>query len=250
MKVYFIGAGPGDPKLLTIKGKEIIEKAEVIIYAGSLVNEEILKYAVHAKETHNSAVLNLEEIGDIFRRAKERNHDVARIHSGDPSIYGAIHEQMEILDDLNISCEVIPGISSFQAAAAALCQELTLPNVCQTITLTRMEGRTPVPDKENLREIIKTRPTLVLFLSISRLNEIVEILRTGYPPSTPVVIVYRVSWPDEKIILGTLEDILDKWDGRVITKTALIMVGEVMAKKAGASMLYDKEFSHSCRTLL
>jgi len=250
MKVYFIGAGPGDPKLLTIKGKEIIEKAEVIIYAGSLVNEEILKYAVHAKETHNSAVLNLEELGDIFRRAKETNYNVARIHSGDPSIYGAIHEQMRFLDDLGIPYEVIPGISSFQAAAAALCQELTLPDVCQTITLTRMEGRTPVPDKENLMEIIKTRPTLVLFLSISRLNEIVEILRTGYPPSTPVAIVYRVSWPDEKIILGTLENILERWDGRVITKTALIMVGEVMAKKAGASMLYDKKFSHSYRTLL
>lgn len=249
MKVYFIGAGPGDPKLLTIKGKEIIEKAEVIIYAGSLVNEEILKYAVHAKETHNSAVLNLAEIGDIFRRAKESNYNVARIHSGDPSIYGAIHEQMRLLDDLGIPYEVIPGISSFQAAAAALCQELTLPNVCQTITLTRMEGRTPVPDKENLMEIIKTRPTLVLFLSISRLNEIVEILRTGYSPSTPVAIVYRVSWPDEKIILGTLENILERWDGRVITKTALIMVGEVMAKKAGASMLYDKKFSHSYRTL-
>jgi precorrin-4/cobalt-precorrin-4 C11-methyltransferase len=250
MKVYFIGAGPGDTKLLTLKGKEIIEMADVVIYAGSLVNEEILKYAVHARETHNSAVLNLEEVGNIFRRAKERNHDVARIHSGDPSIYGAINEQMRLLDDLSIPYEVVPGISSFQAAAAALCQELTLPNVCQTITLTRMEGKTPVPDKENLMEIIKTRPTLVLFLSISRLNEIVEILKTGYPPLTPVAIVYRVSWPDEKIILGTLENILERWDGRVITKTALIIVGEVMAKRAGASMLYDKKFSHSYRTLL
>jgi len=163
MKVYFIGAGPGDPKLLTIKGKEIIEKAEVIIYAGSLVNEEILKYAVHAKETHNSAVLNLEELGDIFRRAKETNYNVARIHSGDPSIYGAIHEQMRFLDDLGIPYEVIPGISSFQAAAAALCQELTLPDVCQTITLTRMEGRTPVPDKENLMEISKRDPLSYYF---------------------------------------------------------------------------------------
>lgn len=250
MRVYFIGAGPGDPKLLTLKGKEIIERADVVIYAGSLVNEEILKYAVHARETHNSAALNLEELGDIFRRAKEGNHDVARIHSGDPSIYGAIHEQMKLLDDLDIPYEVIPGISAFQAAAAALCQELTLPEVCQTITLTRIAGRTPVPEKEDLKEIIKTRPTLVLFLSISRLSEIVEILKTGYPPLTPIAIVYRVSWPDEKIILGTLENILKRWDGRVITKTALIMVGEVMAKKAGASMLYDKEFSHSYRTLL
>lgn len=250
MKVYFIGAGPGDPKLLTLKGKEIIERADVVVYAGSLVNEEILEYACHAKETHNSAVLNLEELGDIFRRAKERNYNVARIHSGDPSIYGAINEQMKLLDELDIPYEVIPGISSFQAAAAALCQELTLPNVCQTITLTRLDGRTPVPAKEDLSEIIKTRPTLILFLSISRLNEIVEILRTGYPPSTPVAIVYRVSWPDEKIIRGTVEDILERWDGRGITKTALIMVGEVMAKKGGASMLYDKGFSHSFRALI
>ncbi|MBI3582839.1 MAG: precorrin-4 C(11)-methyltransferase [Nitrospinae bacterium] len=248
MKVYFIGAGPGDPKLITIKGKEVVEKADIVIYAGSLVNEEILKYAVNAKEIHNSATLNLDEIGDIFRKAKERNFDVARIHSGDPSIYGAINEQMRLLDDMGIPYEVIPGVSSFQAAAAALCQELTLPGVCQTITITRVGGNTPVPEKEDLKDIIKTRPTLILFLSVSKLDELVETLKMSYPPSTPIAIVYRVSLPEEEIILGTLRDIMERIEGRDIKKTALIIVGEVLSKKGGDSMLYDKDFSHSYRT--
>ncbi|MBI5749632.1 MAG: precorrin-4 C(11)-methyltransferase [Nitrospinae bacterium] len=248
MKVYFIGAGPGDPKLITIKGKEVIEKADIVIYAGSLVNEEILKYAVNAKEIHNSAALNLDEIGDIFRKAKERNFDVARIHSGDPSIYGAINEQMRLLDDMGIPYEGIPGVSSFQAAAAALCQELTIPGVCQTITITRSGGNTPVPEKENLKEIIKTRPTLILFLSVSKLGEIVEDLKTGYPPSTPIAIVYKVTLPEERIVIGTLNDIVKKMEGRDIKRTALILVGEVLNRKGGDSMLYDKDFSHSYRT--
>lgn len=248
MKLYFIGAGPGDPKLITIKGKEVIEKADIVIYAGSLVSEEILRYAINAKEIYNSATLNLEEIGDVFRKAKERNFDVARIHSGDPSIYGAINEQMRLLDDMGIPYEVIPGISSFQAAAAALCQELTLPGVCQTITITRVAGNTPVPEKENLKEIIKTRPTLILFLSVSKLGKIVEILETSYPPSTPVAVVYRVSLPEEEIILGTLMDIMERIEGIDIKRAALIIVGEVLSKKGGASFLYDKDFSHSYRT--
>lgn len=248
MKVYFIGAGPGDPRLITLKGKEAIEKADIILYAGSLVNEGILEYAINAIEIHNSAPLNLEEISDIFRKAKERGFNVARIHSGDPSIFGAIHEQMKLLDAMEIPYEVIPGISSFQAASAALCLELTLPEICQTITLTRVAGKTPVPEKENLEEIIKTRPTLILFLSISHLGEIVETLKKGYPPSTPVAIVYKVSWPEEEIIMGTLEDILERLDKRKFTRSALILVGEVLTKKGGASLLYDKGFNHSCRS--
>ncbi len=248
MKVYFIGVGPGDPDLITIKGKEAVEKAEVIIYAGSLVNEEILKYAVRAKEIYNSATMSLEEIGDVFRKALERNLSVARIHTGDPSIYGALNEQMKLLNELGIDYEVIPGVSSFQAAAAALCQELTLPEVCQTITLTRVAGKTPVPEKEDLKNIIKTRPTLILFLSISKLGEIVEILKNAYPPETPVAVVHRVSWPEEQIIRGRLKDILERMKGTGITRTALILVGDVLAKNAGASLLYDKDFSHSYRT--
>lgn len=247
MKVYFIGAGPGDPELLTIKGKEILEQAEIVVYAGSLVNKEILKYAVNSKETHNSASLNLEEIENIFKRAKENNKNVARLHSGDPSIYGAINEQMLLLDNLNIEYEVIPGISSFQATAAALCCELTIPEVCQTITISRIKGKTPVPEKEDLKKIIKTRPTLFIYLSINKLNEIVEILKTGYSPETPIIVACKVSWPDEEIIFGTLENILEKMAGKKITKTALILVGEVLEKKNIASKLYDKDFSHEHR---
>jgi len=242
MKVYFIGAGPGDPELLTIKGKEIV------VYAGSLVNKEILKYAVNSEETHNSASLNLEEIESIFKRAKESGKNVARLHTGDPSIYGAINEQMVLLDNLHIEYEVIPGISSFQAAAAALRLELTVPEVCQTITISRVKGRTPVPEKEDLKEIIKTRPTLFLYLSINMLNEIVETLKTGYSPETPVVIAYKVSWPDEEIIQGTLKNILKKTTGKKITKTALILIGEALLKKNISSKLYDKNFSHEYRS--
>ncbi|MEK7313849.1 MAG: precorrin-4 C(11)-methyltransferase [Deltaproteobacteria bacterium] len=248
MKVYFIGAGPGDPKLLTIKGKEVIERVEIVVYAGSLVSEEILRYAVNAREIYDSAPLTLDKIGVIFKKAGERGLDVARIHSGDPSIYGAINEQMRLLDEFGIAYEVIPGISSFQAASAALCQELTLPGVCQTITLTRVGGNTPTPEKEALEEVIKTRPTLVLFLSISKLREIVETLKTAYLVSTPVAVVYKASRPDQEIILGTIGDITEKMEGRGITKTALIMVGEALGKKAGASFLYDKGFSHLYRS--
>ncbi len=247
MKVYFIGAGPGNPELLTIKGKKILEQAEVIIYAGSLVNEEILKFALNATHVYNSASLNLEEIKDIFKKAKEDNQNVARIHSGDPSIYGAINEQMVLLDELKVKYEVIPGISSFQATAAVLCQELTVPQVCQTITISRVKGKTAVPDKEDLKEIIKTRPTLFLYLSVNKLNEIVETLKTSYSSSTPIIIAYKVSWPDEKIVRGTLENILDKMAGSNITKTALILVGESLSKKAKTSKLYDKNFSHEYR---
>ena len=248
MKVYFIGAGPGDPQLLTLKGKEILERVEIVIYAGSLVNKEILKFAVNSNETHNSAYLNLDEINDIFKKAKENNLNVARLHTGDPSIYGAINEQMVLLDELNIMYEVVPGISSFQAAAAALCLELTVPEVCQTITISRVKGRTPVPEKEDLKEIIKTRPTLFLYLSINMLNEIVETLKISYPNETPIIIAYKVSWPEEEIVQGTLKNILEKTSGKKITKTALILVGEALKKKNIKSKLYDKDFSHEYRS--
>lgn len=247
MKVYFIGAGPGDPDLFTIKGKTILEQAEVVIYAGSLVNKEILQFAANAKQTYDSAALNLEEIKDIFKNALINNQNVARLHSGDPSIYGAINEQMAILDELNIKYEVIPGVSSFQAAAAALCQELTIPEICQTITISRVKGKTPMPEKEDLKEIIKSRPTLFLYLSIKNLHQIVETLKTGYSPATPIVILYKVSWPEEKIIKGTLENILEKMADTNITRTALILVGETLAKNNTASKLYDKDFSHEYR---
>jgi len=247
MKVFFVGAGPGDPKLITLKGKEIIEEADIIIYAGSLVNKKILDYARSAKEQHDSAKMNLDEMVTVFKKAKDNNWNLARIHSGDPSIYGAINEQMRELDKLGISYEVIPGVSSFQAAAAALCQELTLPEVCQTITLSRISGRTPVPDKERLEVLAKSRSTLFLFLSISKLREVMETISKEYGEKIPVAVVYRASWPDQKIIKGDASNIVEKVEEEKITKTALILIGEVLDQKAKASLLYDKGFSHMFR---
>jgi precorrin-4/cobalt-precorrin-4 C11-methyltransferase len=248
MKVIFIGAGPGDPKLITIKGKEAIEAAGVVVYAGSLVNKEILQYANAAKtDIHDSAGMNLDEMEEVFKDASERALNLARIHTGDPSIYGAINEQMQILDRLGIDYEVIPGVSSFQAAAATLCQELTLPELCQTITLTRAAGRTPVPEKEALKEIIKTTPTLVLFLSVSMLQDITKTLQAEYGEDAPVAVVYKASWPDEQVVKGTLKDIAEKTKAAGIKKTALIIVGKVLDKEAANSLLYDKGFSHEFR---
>ncbi len=248
MKVTFIGAGPGDPKLITIKGKEAIERAGVVVYAGSLVNKEILQYATAAEtDIHDSAGMDLEDTEAVFKDAQERGLDLARVHTGDPSIYGAINEQMAILDRLGIEYEVIPGVSSFQAAAAALRQELTLPELCQTITLTRAAGRTPVPEKEALAEIVKTTPTLVLFLSVSMLADITPTLIAEYGENAPAAVVYRASWPDEQIVKGTLKDIAEKTKAAGIKKTALIIVGKVLDKEAAKSLLYDKGFSHGYR---
>ena len=248
MKVTFIGAGPGDPKLITIKGKEAIEQAGVVVYAGSLVNKDILQYATAAPEDiHDSAKMDLEDKEKVFKDAKERNLDLARVHTGDPSIYGAINEQMAILDRLNIEYDVIPGVSSFQAAAATLCQELTLPELCQTITLTRAAGRTPVPEKEALENIVKTTPTLILFLSVSMLDTITPTLVAEYGKDAPVAVVYKASWPDEQVVKGTLTDIAEKTRAAAITKTALIIVGKVLDKEAANSLLYDKGFSHGYR---
>ncbi|VAV83892.1 Cobalt-precorrin-4 C(11)-methyltransferase [hydrothermal vent metagenome] len=248
MKVTFIGAGPGDPKLITIKGKEAIESAGVVVYAGSLVNKKILQYATAPPEDiHDSAGMDLEDTEKVFRDAQERALNLARVHTGDPSIYGAINEQMAILDRLGIDYEVIPGVSSFQAAAATLCQELTLPELCQTITLTRAAGRTPVPPKEALAEIVKTTPTLILFLSVSMLGDITPTLKAEYGRDAPVAVVYRASWPDEKVVRGTLDDIAEKTKAAGITKTALIIVGKVLDKEAAKSLLYDRGFSHGFR---
>jgi len=248
MKVIFIGAGPGDPKLITIKGKEAIEQAGVVVYAGSLVNKDILQYATAAPEDiHDSASMNLEDKEKVFANAQARDLDLARIHTGDPSIYGAINEQMQVLDRLGIEYEVIPGVSSFQAAAATLCQELTLPELCQTITLSRAAGRTPVPEKEALAEIVKTTPTLILFLSVSMLDTITPTLAAEYGAEAPVAVVYKASWPNEKIVRGTLNNIAEKTKAAGITKTALIIVGKVLDKVAAKSLLYDKGFSHGYR---
>lgn len=247
-KVYFIGAGPGDPELLTIKAKRIIEKSDIIIYAGSLVNKKVLNFAKSNAKIYDSARMNLEQITNIIKEALAANKTVARLHTGDPSIYGAIQEQMDFCDKKGIDYSVIPGVSSFCAAAASLKQELTLPDVSQTVILTRISGRTKVPKKEDLERLAKIRATLIIFLSIDRIEEIVNKLLSGYSKNTPAAIIYRTSWPDEKIISGTLSDIASKVKKAGIKKQALIFVGEVLAKSGfKKSCLYNKTFFHGFR---
>ena len=246
-KVYFIGAGPGDPELISIKGKKLIDSADVIIYAGSLVNKEVLKDAKKNAVIYNSALLNLDEVIDITKKAVEEKKTVARVHTGDPSIYGAIREQIDRLCALGIEFEVIPGISSFLAAAAALEMEYTLPGVTQTVILTRMEGRTPVPEKEKIEELAKHRASMAVFLSVGAIEELSKKLMTSYDNDTPVAVVYKASWKEQKIVRGRLENIALLVKEAGITKTALTLVGDFLGNEYELSKLYDKNFSHEYR---
>ncbi len=247
MKVYFIGAGPGDPELITIKGKRIIEESGYCIYAGSLVNPDILKYCSKDTKIYDSASMSLEEIINIIEEARDDNKDVARVHTGDPSIYGAIQEQMSELAKRGIDYDVIPGVSSFLAAASTLKQELTLPGVSQTVIITRIEGRTPVPETEGLEILAKSKATLCIFLSVNEINKVVNILRPVYGTNCPVAIVYKASWKDEKVIISNLSDVADEIIQNDIKKTAIIIVGDVLSKNFEYSKLYDKHFNHSYR---
>lgn len=246
-KVYFIGAGPGDPELLTVKGQRIINSAEVIVYAGSLVNKEVLAGAMDKAEIHDSAYMAFEEVMAVLERGIREGKTVARVHTGDPAIYGAIQEQMNWLEEKGIDYEVIPGVSSFLAAAAALKQEYTLPEVTQTVMVTRMEGRTPVPEKEKLASLAKHGATICIFLSVGMIEEVVKELQNGYSDDTPIVVAQRVSWPDQKIVRGTLADIASKVKAEKITKTALIIVSPALKNDGAMSKLYDKTFTHEYR---
>lgn len=246
-KVFFIGAGPGDPELLSIKAKKIIDKVPVIIYAGSLVNKEIFKDIKKEVEIYNSAYLNLDEVIEIIKKSITNNKDVARVHTGDPSIYGTIREQIDILERLNIDYEIIPGISSFLAAAASIKKEYTLPNVSQTLILTRMQGRTKVPDMESIRELSRHKASMVIFLSISMIEELVNELKFSYDENTPVCVIYKASWKDEKIIKGNLINIATLVKKENIRKTALILIGNFLGKEYEMSKLYDKNFTHEFR---
>lgn len=247
MKVYFIGAGPGDPELITIKGKRIIETSGYCIYAGSLVNPDILKYCGKDTRVYDSASMTLDEIINIIEEAKKDNKDVARVHTGDPSIFGAIQEQMSELDKRGIDYEVIPGVSSFLAAASTLKQELTLPGISQTVIITRIEGRTPVPETEGLEVLAKSKATLCIFLSVNEIDKVVSILKPVYGTNCPVAIVYKASWKDEKVIISNLSDVADEITRNDIKKTAIIIVGDVLSKNFEYSKLYDKHFNHSYR---
>ncbi len=246
-QVVFVGAGPGDPELITVKGVKAIAQAQVVIYTGSLVNPEILGYASQGAEIYNSASMTLEQVIDVIERSTKQGKQVARVHTGDPSLYGAIQEQIDRLESLGISCEVIPGVSSFLAAAASLRREYTLPGVSQTVILTRMEGRTPVPEKERLAELAKHAASMGIFLSVQDIEGVTQQLREGYPPETPVAVVYKASWPEEKIMRGTLQDIAAKVREQGINKTALILVGGFLGNEYERSLLYHPGFAHAFR---
>lgn len=247
MQVYFIGAGPGDPDLITVKAVKALQKADIIIYAGSLVNKEVLQHGRPDAEIYNSAEMTLEEVLEVMETAVKAGKVVARVHTGDPCLYGATQEQMDALAVRGIEYTVIPGVSSFLAAAATLKREYTLPDISQTVILTRVEGRTPVPEKENLADLARHQATLCLFLSVHLIDKVVEQLREGYPADTPVAVVHKASWPEEKVVTGTLEDIAEKIKEAGIDRTALILVGRFLSDDYARSKLYDPRFSHGFR---
>lgn len=243
--IYFIGAGPGAPDLITVRGMRLLQKADVVIYAGSLVNPELLTYCRPETTIYNSASMTLEETVAAIQSAPE-GAIVVRLHTGDPCLYGAIAEQMRKLDRLGLAYEVVPGVSSFCGAAAAIPAEYTPAEVSQTVIITRMAGRTPVPERENLRALAAHRATMTLFLSVSMLKNVcAELIAGGYPEDTPVAVVYKATWPEQEVVRGTLADIAEK--AAHIKKTALILVGDFLRESDKRSKLYDPSFTHACR---
>jgi precorrin-4/cobalt-precorrin-4 C11-methyltransferase len=246
-KIYFIGAGPGDPELITLKGYRIIGEADVIIYAGSLVNPKVFAHCKSSAEIYNSAEMDLHQIIDIMRSAHSKNLLVARIHTGDPSIYGSIREQIEELDQLNIGYKVIPGVSSFTAAASVLAKEFTVPEISQTVICTRFEGRTPVPELEKIELLASHKTSMAIFLSVHMINDLVAQLTKHYSSATPIAVVEKATWPDQCIVRGTLGDIAEKITKAQIRKTAMILVGDFLGDKYNNSKLYDSGFTHEYR---
>jgi len=248
MKVYFVGAGPGDPELLTLKAHRLLTEARICIYAGSLVNPQILHLLAPECQQFDSAGMNLDQIVALFQLARQRGVDVVRLHTGEPAIYGAIGEQMDALDRLGIPYEVVPGISAFQAAAAALKVELTAPEIAQTVILTRAPGRTPMPPSEDLARLAQSRATLCIFLSTEKVAELAAMLAEHYGPQCPAAVIYHASWPDEKQICGTLADIAGLLQAEGVTRTAMLMVGWALSRPLPhVSKLYDKSFTHGYR---
>ena len=225
----------------------MIDAADVIIYAGSLVNEQVLSGHKEGAKIYNSAYMHLDEVLAVMKEAEEQGLTTARVHTGDPAIFGAIREQMDALDDMGIDYEVVPGVSSFLGVAAALKKEYTLPGVSQTVILTRMEGRTPVPEKEKLADLAKHNSTMIIFLSVGMIEELAETLKKEYRETTPVAVVYKATWEDQKIVIGDLTNIAQKVKEAGITKTALTVVGDFLGDEYELSKLYDKAFTTEFR---
>ncbi len=248
--VYFVGSGPGDPELITIKAKKLLEKADLVIYSGSLLNPEILQYAKKEAKLYDAALLNRDEIFAHLKDIAKQGKLAIRFHDGDPSLFSTIREQIDRLEKEGISCKVVPGISASFGAASSMNLELTLPGITQTLIITRAEFRTPVPEIERISELAKHGTTMIFYLSVHLIKEIVEeLLRGGrYSLETPAAVVYRATWKDEKIIKGKLKDIVEKTKKEKILKTALIIIGNVLEpKEYQLSKVYDAEFTHGYR---
>ena len=246
--VNFVGAGPGAADLITVRGRKLVEKADVIIYAGSLVNPEILRCAKKDCEIYNSAKMTLEEVIEVMKRAESENKDTVRLHTGDPSIYGAIREQMDELDKAGIKYEICPGVSSMFGAAAALKAEYTLPAVSQTVIVTRMAGRTPVLKLEDIALLAQHKATMVIFLSAGMLKELSKrLMDGGLEEDTPAAIVYKATWDDEKTVITTVSRLAEAAEENNIRKTALITVGGFLSDKYDRSELYNPSFTHGFR---
>ncbi len=246
--VHFVGAGSGAADLITLRGKKLLETADVIIYAGSLVNPELLEYACPGCDIYNSAVMTLDEVIDVMEKAEKSGRTTVRLHTGDPCVYGAIREQMEQLDALGIAYDVCPGVSSFCGAAAALKAEYTLPDVSQTVILTRMAGRTPVPESESIESLAAHNATMVIFLSTGMLEELSDrLIKGGYSPDTPAAIVYKATWQDEKVCRCTVSSLARTARENCINKTALITVGHFLGDVRSLSKLYSANFETEFR---
>lgn len=247
--IHFVGAGSGAADLITVRGKKFLEEADVLIYAGSLVNPQLLENAKEDCRIYNSAKMTLEEVLEVMFLAEKEGKNTVRLHTGDPCLYGAIREQMDVLDQKGISYDYCPGVSSFCGAASALNLEYTLPNVSQSVIITRMAGRTPVPEKESIESFAAHQTTMVVFLSTGMLEELsARLIAGGYAPDTPAAIVYKATWEDEKAFVCTVETLAETARENGITKTALMIIGEAVAHRSyDRSKLYDPEFTTEFR---
>lgn len=246
--VHFVGAGSGAADLITIRGARLLSQADVVIYAGSLVNPELLSYTKEGCQIYNSAEMTLEQVLAVMQAAEAAGKTTVRLHTGDPSIYGAVREQFDALQRSGIEYDVCPGVSALCGAAAALKVEYTLPDVSQTVIITRAAGRTPVPDRESIRALAAHQSTMVLFLSTSLTQQLqTDLLSGGYPGNTPAAIVYKATWPDEKLLRCTVETLHQTVTQNHLAKTALIVIGRCMGNSYLRSMLYHPEFSTEYR---
>lgn len=246
--ITFVGAGPGAEDLITVRGQNLLKEADIVVYAGSLVNPGLLSLCREDCEIYNSAKMTLEEVMEVMTAGERAGKKVVRLHTGDPCLYGAIREQMDELEKRGIPYEVCPGVSSFCGAAAALNAEYTLPGVSQSVVITRMAGRTPVPDRESIASFAAHQATMVIFLSTGMLRELsAELIRGGYAPETPAAVVYKATWPEEKVLRCTVETLAQTAEAEGVRKTALIVVGNVLEGEYERSKLYDPSFTTEYR---